>query len=249
MLTGIHLNRLVFPSLQCWLTVFPVSFIAAIAFGWLSGYLKIRYKLKTGYSRKIFHFLIFTAAVITGISGGFEAVQVFGIAVGIVLTYAVIRGYKNKLFAAVARPGDKPYEKFYIIIPFLMTALGGMVSNILFGNYAVIGYITAGWGDAAGEPAGTRWGKNRYRIPTFTGIRCYRTIEGSIAVFITSFTGCMLVSLIGFQMPVPVIVYTSLITALITMIVEAFTFHSIDNLTVQVISTFAFVTSTNLFFS
>lgn len=246
MITDILFNRLVFPSLRCWITVFPVSLITGIVFGWLSGYLKIKYKLKAGYSRKIFHFLIFTTAGIAGISGGFEAVQVFGTAVGIILVFAVIRGYKSKLFAAVARPGDKPYEKFYVIIPFLMTVLGGMTSNILFGKYALIGYITAGWGDAAGEPAGTLWGKHRYRIPTFTGIRCYRTVEGSIAVFIASFTGCLLVSLIGFHLPFPPIIYISLITALITMIVEAFTFHSIDNLTIQVISTLTFVTIMNL---
>lgn len=235
-----------FPSLQCWLTVFPVSIIMGITFGWLSGWLKIKYRMKTGYSRKIFHFLVFTTAGIIGIIGGFEAVQVFGTAIGIIVGYAVLRGYKSILFNAVARPGDKPYERFYVIIPFIMTALGGIVSNIAFGKYAVIGYITTGWGDAVGEPVGTRWGKHRYRVPTFTGIRAYRSIEGSIAVFFASLAGCIIVSLTGFHLPVLTVIYTSLITALITMAVEAFTFHSIDNLTIQVISTWAFVISLNL---
>jgi phytol kinase len=237
--------RLVFPSLQCWLIVFPVSIIIAMTFGWLSGWLKTKYKMKTGYSRKIFHFLIFTTAGIMGIIGGFEEVQVFGTATGIVVGYAVLRGYKSKLFNAVARPGDKPYERFYVIVPFIMTALGGMLSNIAFEKYAVIGYITTGWGDAVGEPVGTRLGKHRYRIPTFTGVRAYRSVEGSIAVFLASLAGCIVVSFAGFHLPVMTVIYTSLITALITVIVEAFTFHSIDNLTIQIISTAAFVISLN----
>jgi phytol kinase len=240
------LERFAFPSLHCWLTVFPVSIITGIVFGWLSGWLKIKYKMKTGYSRKIFHFLVFTTAGIIGIIGGFEAVQVFGTAIGIIVGYAVLRGYKSILFNAVARPGDKPYEKFYVIIPFIMTALGGIVSNVAFGKYAVIGYITTGWGDAVGEPVGTRWGRHRYRVPTFTGIRAYRSIEGSIAVFFASLAGCIIVTLFGFNLPLLTVIYISLITALITMTVEAFTFHSIDNLTIQVISTGAFVISLNL---
>ncbi len=229
-------KRLVFPTLECWLIVLPVSIIIAIIFGWLSGYIKIRYKLKTGYTRKIFHFLIFTTAGIIGILGGFQAVQVFGTGVGIIVGYAVLRGYKSMLFNAVARPGDKPYEKFYVIIPFLMTAMGGMISNIAFGKYAIIGYITTGWGDAIGEPAGTRWGKHKYRVPTFTGIRSYRSLEGSIAVLAASFAGCILISLFGFHISVPEIIYISLITAIAAMIVEAVTFHSLDNLTIQVVT-------------
>ncbi|UCH13102.1 MAG: hypothetical protein JSV22_08280 [Bacteroidales bacterium] len=240
------LQRFVFPSLQCWLIYFPVSFISGIFFGWLSGYLKFRYKLKTGYSRKIFHFLVFTTAGVIGITGGFEAVQVFGTAIGIIVGYAVLRGYKSKLFHAVARPGDKPYERFYVIVPFIMTALGGVVSSIAFGKYAVIGYITTGWGDAVGEPAGTRWGRHKYRVLTFTGIRAYRSIEGSIAVFIASLTGCLLISFIGFHLPVKAVLFTSLLTALTTIVVEAITFHSIDNLTIQVISTAIYFVSLNL---
>jgi phytol kinase len=248
MLTDIIFRGLVFPSARCWFTVFPASLVAASVFGWLAGYLKSRYKLKTGYSRKIFHFLVFTAAGIAGISGGFEEVVVFGTAVGIIVIYAVIRGNKSALFNALARPGDKPYEKFYIIIPFFMTAAGGMTSCIFFGRYAVIGFIAAGWGDAAGEPAGTLWGRRKYRIPTFTGITCYRTIEGSIAVFVTSLAGCIILSLAGFNLPVPALLCASFVTALTTTIVEAITFHSIDNLTIQIIATFSFVTSIDLLF-
>lgn len=235
-MTDYILSRWTLPSLNYWIIVLPVGIIIGSLAGWITGYIKEKFNLPVGYTRKIFHFIIFTLAGITGLTGGFMAVQVFGTSIGIVVGYAVLRGYKNKLFNAIARPSDVPYERYYIIMPFLMTAVGGMSSNILFGKFAVIGYITTGWGDAVGEPVGTRWGKHKYRVPTLTGIKSYRSIEGSIAVLIASFIGCIIILYTGFHFPFSVIIITSFITAFTTMLVEAVTFHSLDNFTIQVIS-------------
>jgi phytol kinase len=185
----------------------------------------------------MFHFVIFTIAAVIGLKAGFQAVQVFGIAVGLVVIWAVIRGEKNPLFRAVARPTDAPYEKYYIVIPFLMTAAGGMFSNILFGKLAVVGYAVTGWGDAVGEPVGTRWGKHRYRIPTLTGIKCYRSLEGSIAVFIASLIGAFIILYFGFHLPLSLGFIAALCVSVVATLVEAITFHSLDNLTLQVAST------------
>lgn len=231
------LERWNFPTLNHWLLIFPVSLIAASALGWFTGHLKEKFKLHAGYSRKIFHFFIFSLAAITGLLGGFRAVQVFGASVGLVVLYAVIKGQKSKLFSAMARPTDAPYEKYYIIIPLLMTALGGITSNILFGKLAVIGYITTGWGDAIGEPAGTRWGRHKYRIPTLTGIKCYRSFEGSLAVFLASFLGCIAVLLLGFSLPASHIFILAFCVSVTAVLIEALTFHSLDNLTIQICST------------
>ncbi len=185
----------------------------------------------------MFHFIIFTLAAIVGLTAGFRAVQVFGVAIGLVVTRAVVQGEKNPLFRAVARPTDAPYEKYYIVIPFLMTAAGGMLSNILFGKLAVVGYVVTGWEDAVGEPAGTRWGKHKYRVPTLTGIQCYRSIEGSLAVLIASLTGSFIALYFGFHLPVNTALIAALSVALIATLVEAITFHSLDNLTLQVAAT------------
>lgn len=206
-------------------------------FGWLIGYLKDRFSLKTGYSRKMFHFIIFSLAAIVGLTAGFQAVQVFGTAVGLVVILAVLQGEKNPLFRAVARPMDTPYEKYYIVIPFLMTAAGGMLSNILFGELAVVGYVVTGWGDAIGEPAGTRWGKHKYKVPTLTGIQCYRSLEGSLAVFVASLTGSFIVLHFGFHYPLNTGFLAAMSVAVISTLVEAITFHSLDNLTLQVVAT------------
>jgi phytol kinase len=225
------------PSSKEWLLYFPAGLISGSLFGWLIGNLKDRFALKAGYSRKMFHFIIFTLAAIVGLTAGFQAVQVFGAAIGVVVMWAVVRGEKNPLFRAVARPTDAPYEKYYIVIPFLMTAAGGMLSNILFGKLAVVGYAVTGWGDAVGEPVGTRWGNHRYRVPTLTGIKCYRSLEGSLAVFIASLGGSFIVLYLGFLLPLNICFIAALTVSLVATFVEAITFHSLDNLTLQVAAT------------
>jgi phytol kinase len=223
-----------FPSPNEWMIFLPTGLILGGLFGWLTGYLKDRFSLKTGYSRKMFHFVIFSLAAIVGLTAGFQAVQVFGVAIGIVVIRAVLQGEKNSLFRAIARPTDAPYEKYYIVIPFLMTAAGGMLSNILFGKWAIVGYAVTGWGDAVGEPAGTRWGKHQYKVPTLTGIQSYRSFEGSMAVFVASLTASFIVLYFGFHLPANTGFLAALSVALISTLVEAITFHSLDNLTLQI---------------
>jgi phytol kinase len=115
-----------------------------------------------------------------------------------------------------------------------MTAAGGMLSNILFGKLAIVGYVVTGWGDAVGEPAGTRWGKHKYRVPTLTGIQCYRSLEGSLAVLVASLIGSFIVFYFGFHLPLDTGFLAALSVAVISTLVEAITFHSLDNLTLQV---------------
>jgi len=38
-----------------------------------------------------------------------------------------------------------------------------------------------GWGDAVGEPVGTRFGRHPYRVPSLAGVPATRTLEGSLA--------------------------------------------------------------------
>lgn len=223
-----------FPSLWDWILIFPTGLIAGVLAGWAAAYCRERWQWPVGYSRKIFHFAIFTLAGILGLVKGFGAVQVFGAAVGVVVLRAVWRGNQSRLFRAVARPNDHPFEKFCILVPFLMTALGGMLSNLLFGQFAVVGYITTGWGDAAGEPVGTRWGKHTYRVPTLRGMVTRRSIEGSGAVFLASLCGCVILLSLGYNATWSFVLLASLILAMITTLVEAVSFHSLDNLTIQI---------------
>jgi phytol kinase len=113
-----------------------------------------------------------------------------------------------------------------------MTALGGVVSAVLAGPQASVGYLVAGWGDAVGEPVGSRWGRHRYRVPSLAGVPAERSWEGSLAVFLASWAAAAvaLASLGASQG----LVLVALACAAAATSVEALSNHGLDNLTVQV---------------
>ena len=82
---------------------------ALIAFTWsyaclsLAGYLKGRWAVRTGYTRKIFHLLIFISAVVAHALGGFSGVCIFGAMVSIVVGHAIVLGPDSSRYTALAR--------------------------------------------------------------------------------------------------------------------------------------------------
>ena len=151
-----------------------------------AGYLRCDRRLRTGYTRKVFHVLIFISAVVVQALGGFVMVCIFGTMVSIVVAYAVFAGPGNRLYEAIAREQDGKLRTYFVVIPYFATLIGGLTSNILFGPLAIVGYLVGGLGDAAGEPAGTRWGNRRYSIGGVGNAKATKTIEGSLAVVAAS---------------------------------------------------------------
>ena len=145
-----------------------------------AAHLKTKLDLQTGYTRKVFHVLIFVSAVFVQVIGGFVAVCVFGAMVSIVVAHAVVAGAGNRLYEAIAREQDGRLRTYFVVVPYFATLIGGLASSVFFGPLAVVGYLVGGLGDAAGEPVGTRWGKHRYRATGTT--RSAKTVEGSIGV-------------------------------------------------------------------
>ncbi len=224
------------PSLGTILFASPISIAVILSIGYLSGYLKLQKGLKTNYTRKIFHFTIFSTAGLIGLFLGFPGVIVFGSWAGIFILIIIRLGDGNIFYEGMAREQDSPHRSFYIIVPFLSTAIAGMLDNILFGQVALIGYLVAGWGDAVGEPIGVRFGKHRYRVPSTKKVVCYRSIEGSLAVFITSTFASFLVLFNVLYEPLAVSAVTASIAGFTTAIVEAFSPHGVDNFTTQFFS-------------
>ena len=201
----------------------------------LAGYFRTVKRLRSGYTRKIFHVLIFLTAVVVQAFGGFVAVCIFGSMVSLVVAIAVFRGPGNRLYEAMAREQDGPDRTYYIVIPYFATLIGGLTSNMLFGPLAVVGYLVGGLGDAAGEPAGTRWGKHRYLR---TRAMAAKTFEGSFAVLIGSavalLIGVAISPALHFDlkaaMALPVI-------AIVCTLVEALSPRGWDNVPMQIVPT------------
>lgn len=203
----------------------------------LAAYLKSNLILRTGYTRKLFHVLIFTSAVFVQGFGGFWAVCVFGTMVSLVVGLAVFRGPGSGLYEALAREQDGPNRTYYIVSSYFATLIGGMASNVLFGPVAMIGYLVGGLGDAAGEPAGVRWGRHPYTFSAGNAI-VSKTFEGSLAVLAASVVALLIGVAISpeLRFDLQSIIALPLI-AIVCTLVEAFSPRGWDNVPMQIVPT------------
>jgi len=216
---------------------------ALVALAWayaclsLAAHLKIKVRVPTGYTRKLFHILIFTSAVFVQAFGGFWAVCVFGVMVSLVVGLAVFRGQGDRLYEALAREQDGPYRTYYIVVPYFATLIGGMASNVFFGPLAMVGYLVGGLGDAAGEPAGVRWGKHPYAVSA-GGAIVTKTLEGSLAVLVASIMALLIGVAISptLSLDLRAVIVLPLI-AIVCTLVEAFSPRGWDNVPMQIVPT------------
>ncbi len=204
---------------------------------WVAGWARRRWGLKVGYSRKVFHVLIFSMAAGVQAVWGLAGVCVFGIGASVPIFGAVWRGEGDGLFEAIARPGDAPERGRYVLLPWATTVAGGLFVNIFLPGGALTGYLMAGLADAAGEPVGTRWGRHRYRV--LLGREAYRSREGSLGVLAVGWMvafGVMLAVVPGATEPLnwPFLLFLAGMVAFGSAVVEAVTPHGWDNFTMQV---------------
>jgi phytol kinase len=210
----------------------PLALAYAVGAAALAAWLRVARGVRTPYTRKVFHFFVISAAAVVQLIWGLPGVSVFGGTVACVVLFTVWRGDGFPFYEAIARASDAPHRTLFILVPLVTTALGGVISNLFFAPFAPVGYMVTGWGDAVGEPVGTRWGKHRYSVPSLAGVRATRSLEGSAAVFLTSFAASALaVATMGHG---PRALLVGLACGAVATIVEAFSSHGTDNLTVQV---------------
>lgn len=206
-----------FAGLVLWSAVFIAGGL------WIRG-------VRTPYTRKVFHFIIFSTAAVIQFTAGPKATAVYGAVVFVGVLYASLRSTGYPFYEALARPTDKPHRTLHVIVPLFATALGGVAANILAGPLAPVGYLVGGWGDAVGEPVGTRWGKHRFKVPTLAGVSSTRSLEGCGAVFVMSYAAAFLaLSLLG----EPSIAARALAIAAAATVVESVAPHGLDNFFVQ----------------
>ncbi len=211
---------------------------APLAAAWTAGAAALSGWLRTGrgvpapYTRKVFHFIVFSAAAVVHLLWDLPGVTVFGSVVAAGVLIAVIRGDGDPFYEAMARPTDAPHRTLFILVPLFTTALGGVLANLFFAPFAPVGYMVTGWGDAMGEPVGTRWGRHRYRVPSLAGVRVTRSVEGSAAVFVVGTAAAVLV-LLGMGQPPSSALGAGVACGAVGTAVEAVSSHGIDNLTVQ----------------
>lgn len=212
-----------------------VSAAAILASGLLSGTLKRRAGWKTGYTRKLFHFLIFFTAVGLHLWRGMPAVNILGLGMGIYVSLIVLAGAGNFFFEALGREKDSPRRGFFIVLPYLTTAAGGLLANWLFGACAVMGYLVGGAADAAAEPVGVRFGRHRYKVTSLRKVAtAERSVEGSLSVFLVSLLLSAAFFTLYYHLPVGRSIFGAVLLSAAVALVEALSPHGADNLTIQV---------------
>ncbi|MEM7232109.1 MAG: hypothetical protein AAF517_08045 [Planctomycetota bacterium] len=213
----------------------PLIMLVITGFGYLAGTLRVRKKWRSGDTRKIFHFAIFTTAATLQATVGFAGVNLLGGLFAFYLFTLLRVGEGNVFYEGIARKSDAPHRSLHIFLPALSTGVGGVLSGWLFGDCALIGFLASGCGDAVAEPIGSRFGKHRYKVPSI-GVPSERSYEGSAAVFVASALGIAtalwLVPTLGATGPQ--IATVALACAAASTVVEAISHHGLDNLTVQV---------------
>jgi phytol kinase len=220
------------PDFTTCIVVAPLALLYGIAAAAIASAMKRR-GVRAPFTRKTFHFLIISLAPLVQMQFGPAGVAVYAGVVALLVLGAVAKGKGFAFYDALARPSDEPRASLFIIVPLITTALGGILANIFFPGWAHIGYMAVAWGDAVGEPVGTRWGKHRYRVPSIGGVPAHRSIEGSAAVLVACMLGALVLLLLGDVAPARAI-GVALITGVACAGVEAVSHHGTDNLTVQV---------------
>jgi phytol kinase len=217
----------------------PPAMAFALVGLWLAGWLRRR-GWPVGYSRKVFHVLIFLASAVVHAVWGLPSVCLFGASVSLVVFWALWRGPGHWGYEALARASDAPHRSAYVLLPWFATALGGITANVWFGPAAVVGYLVTGLGDAIGEPVGQRFGVHRYRVPWPGPVVSQRSLEGSAAVWVAcALAGAVAVTIEpSLSLPGPGWVGPVLALGLLgglCALVEAVSPHGWDNLTMQLI--------------
>lgn len=210
---------------------------------WAAGALALAGLLKrrgwnTPYTRKLFHFVIFSSAAVVQSVWGTRVLCLFGAATSGVIFWAVWQGDGGLLYEAIARESDAPYRTYYIVLPYVATFVGGVCANVCFGQFAVVGYLVTGFGDAVGEPVGARFGRHRYRVPSLGTASFTRSCEGSAAVLLVSAAAAAsALGSLGITFGVSVVALCLGIGALAAL-VEAVCPHGWDNTPMQIVPAF-----------
>jgi phytol kinase len=167
-----------------------------------TGGLLVRYKgIRTNYTRKINHFVLFFLPTIFESQFNYESTlttAVLSFVFGIISLVIYIKPVRDRVefvkvaFSSFDRPEDRPHTllwlstqitaTYLVIIPLIIYLYSAGKMSLL-----AIPVIINGVGDGLAEPVGIRFGKHTYSAyALFSRKKYVRSIEGSACIFITS---------------------------------------------------------------
>lgn len=140
--------------------------------------------------------------------------------------------YKKQVFKAMERDGSKnDLGTVYFALSLLILSLITF-KNVEDSYLGALGILIMGYGDGFAAVIGVKYGKNKFKV-----LGNEKSIEGSLAMFIFSFIVSIVILYI-FN-PVNIILY-SLVLAIISTFLEAFSPYGLDNLAVPLGTSFVY---------
>ena len=165
------------------------------------GNLVFHKNIKVNYTRKIGHFSIFFIPMFFEAYFPYERTGVTSLLVllSVLITYGIFLT-RNKIpvvqraFLAIDRPEDRPHTLLWFYTQFLActviviaVAIAAAFMGISWAKINLLVISLATIGDGLAEPIGVRFGKLKYKTRAlFTKKKYYRTLEGSVTVFVAS---------------------------------------------------------------
>ena len=137
-------------------------------------------------------------------------------------------------FLSFDRPEDRPFTLLWLLTQFFFGLLIGIsiaiFAEVYFGipwvEIALLVLCLSHIGDGLAEPIGVRFGRIKYKTyALFTKKRYYRTLEGSLTVFVSTFLILMWFSYLFTGQQLILALFT---LPLILMITEAISPHTCD---------------------
>src|SRR5688500_20253034 len=111
-------------DLETFLIVAPLAALFTVLAAAVASYLRVRRGVRAPYTRKTFHFVILSAALLDQLRWGLPGTIVYGSVVAAGVLVAVARGAGNPFYDALAPDSDAPHRTPVSPTPSASTAQG-----------------------------------------------------------------------------------------------------------------------------
>ncbi len=232
-----------------------VTFIAMVSGTWVGvGVLKSRAWLRIGDARKINHVAALAGGVLWFSSGDPLRDRVschVAVIVLLGLLMAACRwrewGLFRYAFVGYARESDRPHDGFHVWFSWIVSIVGLKLVDVVFDSMDLTRCVALvlGLADAVGEPIGSRFGRHRYAVrDVWSTAPRQRSWEGTLAV--AAMTALVVFACVsptvlgpwslslatGMTWSLSTRLALALLAGVVISLVEAWTPHGLDNLTI-----------------
>ncbi|MEN5353628.1 hypothetical protein ABE532_12840 [Luteimonas sp. TWI165] len=227
-----------------WWRIALFLFVGPFLFGNLCSFLRARYFLEDGYSRKLHHvgIMLISGPCLAVLPDAQLLPSMMASSLALILISFVAAYSRVPLLAGMAehslRRRDGPHSRFFFLMPMITSNVAITVSALLFPLTLVkVAFFTVAIADGLAEPIGVRFGRsNVFRINDIVwGWTNTKSLAGSTTVFVLAAAVCAAMLTISGQARMPV-VPVSLAFAALTTVIEALSPRGMDNMLIMLIT-------------